>query len=40
MAVTHAIGGFRRPDQVALILQAAILELTDEDAAEVEASAR
>jgi hypothetical protein len=28
------------PDQVAPILQAAILELTDEDAAEVEASAR
>jgi hypothetical protein len=31
---------FAAPDQIVPILQAAILELTDEDAAEVEASAR
>jgi hypothetical protein len=40
MTATHAIAGFRRPRQVAPILPAAILELTDEDAAEVESSAR
>ena len=40
MTATHAIAGFRRLDQVAPILPAAIVELTDEDVAEVEASAR
>ena len=40
MTTTHAIAGVRRPDDVARILPAAILELTDEDAAKVEGSAR
>jgi aryl-alcohol dehydrogenase-like predicted oxidoreductase len=39
-AVDGAIVGFRRPDQVDPILPAASLELTDEDAAELEGSAR
>jgi aryl-alcohol dehydrogenase-like predicted oxidoreductase len=39
-AVDGAIVGFRRPDQVAPILPAATLELTDEDAAELEGSER
>jgi aryl-alcohol dehydrogenase-like predicted oxidoreductase len=36
-AVDGAITGFRRPDQVAPILAAANLELTDQDVAEIEA---
>jgi aryl-alcohol dehydrogenase-like predicted oxidoreductase len=40
MTAKHAIAGFRRPDQVDPSLEAASLELADEDAAEVEASAR
>jgi len=36
-AVTGAIAGFRRPDQVGGILGAAHLELTDEDHAEIDA---
>ncbi len=40
MTATHAIVGFRRPDQVSPILPAASLELTDEDAAELEGSVR
>ena len=39
-AIDGAIVGFRRPDQVDPILPAATLELTDEDAAELEGSAR
>jgi aryl-alcohol dehydrogenase-like predicted oxidoreductase len=39
-AVDGAIVGFRRPDQVDPILPAAGLELTDEDVAEIEGSAR
>jgi aryl-alcohol dehydrogenase-like predicted oxidoreductase len=39
-AVDGAIVGFRRPDQVDPILPAATLELTDEDAAELEGSER
>jgi aryl-alcohol dehydrogenase-like predicted oxidoreductase len=39
-AVDGAIVGFRRPDQVDPILPAASLELTDEDAAVLEGSAR
>src|SRR5947208_16192389 len=39
-AVDGAIVGFRRPDQVDPILPAATLELTDEDATELEGSAR
>jgi aryl-alcohol dehydrogenase-like predicted oxidoreductase len=39
-AVDGAIVGFRRPDQVDPILPAATLELTDEDAAELQGSAR
>ena len=35
-AVDGAIVGFRRPDQVDPILTAAVLELTDEDLAEIE----
>jgi aryl-alcohol dehydrogenase-like predicted oxidoreductase len=38
--VAGAIVGFRRPDQVAPILAAANLELTDEDLAEIEGDAR
>jgi aryl-alcohol dehydrogenase-like predicted oxidoreductase len=39
-AVDGAIVGFRRPDQIDPILAAADLELTDEDLAEIEGSAR
>jgi aryl-alcohol dehydrogenase-like predicted oxidoreductase len=39
-AVDGAIVGFRRPDQVDPILDAAALELTDEDLAEIEGGAR
>jgi aryl-alcohol dehydrogenase-like predicted oxidoreductase len=39
-AVDGAIVGFRRPDQVAPILPAANLELTDQDIAEIEGSTR
>jgi aryl-alcohol dehydrogenase-like predicted oxidoreductase len=39
-AVDGAIVGFRRPDQVDPILPAANLELTDQDIAEIEGSAR
>jgi aryl-alcohol dehydrogenase-like predicted oxidoreductase len=39
-AVDGAIVGFRRPDQVDPILAAANLDLTDEDIAEIEGSAR
>ena len=39
-AVDGAIVGFRRPDQVDPILVAANLELSDEDAAEIEGSNR
>jgi aryl-alcohol dehydrogenase-like predicted oxidoreductase len=39
-AVDGAIVGFRHPDQVGPILPAATLELTDEDVAELEGSAR
>jgi aryl-alcohol dehydrogenase-like predicted oxidoreductase len=39
-AVDGAIVGFRRPDQVDPILPAANLELTDQDVAEIEGSAR
>ncbi len=39
-AVDGAIVGFRRPDQVAPILPAASLELTDDDVAEIEGGAR
>jgi aryl-alcohol dehydrogenase-like predicted oxidoreductase len=39
-AVDGAIVGFRRPDQVDPILPAATLELTDEDATELEGGAR
>ncbi len=39
-AVDGAISGFRRPDQVNPILPAANLELTSEDIAEIEGSAR
>lgn len=39
-AVDGAIVGFRRPDQVDPILAAANLELTDDDVAEIEGSAR
>jgi aryl-alcohol dehydrogenase-like predicted oxidoreductase len=39
-AVDGAIVGFRRPDQVEPILPAVTLELTDEDAAELEGSER
>jgi aryl-alcohol dehydrogenase-like predicted oxidoreductase len=39
-AVAAAIVGFRRPDQVDPILSAANLELTDQDIAEIEGSAR
>jgi aryl-alcohol dehydrogenase-like predicted oxidoreductase len=39
-AVDGAIVGFRRPDQVAPILPAANLELTDHDIAEIEGSTR
>ena len=39
-AVDGAIAGFRRPDQVDPILLAASLELTGEDVAEIEGSAR
>jgi aryl-alcohol dehydrogenase-like predicted oxidoreductase len=39
-AVDGAIVGFRRPDQVDPILPASNLELTDEDVAEIEGSAR
>jgi hypothetical protein len=40
MTTTHAIAGVRRPHDVSRILPAAMLELTDEDAAEAEGSAR
>jgi aryl-alcohol dehydrogenase-like predicted oxidoreductase len=39
-AVDGAIVGFRRPDQVDPILPAATLELTDEDATELEGGTR
>ncbi len=39
-AVDGAIVGFRRPDQVDPIIIAANLELTDQDAAEIEGSTR
>ncbi|HEX4108680.1 MAG TPA: aldo/keto reductase [Solirubrobacteraceae bacterium] len=39
-AVNGAIVGFRRPDQVESILPAASLELTEQDLAEIEGSAR
>jgi aryl-alcohol dehydrogenase-like predicted oxidoreductase len=39
-AVDAAIVGLRRPDQVEELLAPAMLELSDEDAAEIEASQR
>jgi hypothetical protein len=40
MTPTYAIAGLRRPDEVSPTLPTAILEFADEDAAQVEASAR
>jgi hypothetical protein len=40
VAVTRAIVGLRRPDRVVPIQPAAIVELTDVEVAELEASAR
>jgi aryl-alcohol dehydrogenase-like predicted oxidoreductase len=37
-AVTGAIAGFRRPDQVGGVLGAAHIRLTDEDRAEIDAA--
>ena len=39
-AVDGAIVGFRRPDQVAAIVHAANLDLTDDDVAEIEGAPR
>ena len=39
-AVDAAIVGFRRPDQVDPILPGALLDLTDQDLAEIEGGAR